>query len=890
MTRWLVPEVIQTSMLDCGPASLKAMLEGFGVRVSYGRLREACQTSVDGTSIDMLEEVAQMLGVEVTQRVVPIDHVFARGCNALPSIAVVVLPTGVTHFVVLWRTHGAGLVQVMDPGTGRRWMAPSRLIRELYVHELPVPAEDWREYAAGDEFAGVVRAKLRGLGLGGESDALMSRALQDPTARALSTLDAVTRMTDDLVTVGGIARGAEAARMAKGLFEGALAAEDPVDGGPIPDRYWAVRLMRAAPDEPVPVRLRGAVLLAATGLLPHARVDGRAPREAGPPLPPALEAALHEVPAAPLGMLFRMLREDGAVTPAMAVLASVIAVGTTLLETFILRSLFDLSRWLGLGMQRVGALVAVIALMLVAALLEIPLAGMVLRMGRRLEARLRVAFLAKIPRLGDRYFRSRPTSDMTERGHAVQQLRTLPSLGMSLLRALTGLVATTAALAVVAPRSALAAGTVALLSVVWPYLAQRPLAEIDLRFRTFSGSLMQFYLDVLKGLSAVRSHGAERAIRREHEGLLVEWLHTGRAMLRWTVALDGLDAMVGLALAVGLVFQEFSRGHHPAQLLLVAWWAQSLAPLGAEVAQVARQYPDARSVVLRLLEPLGATEESSVSAASTARPSGAAGLSFHGVSVQAAGRTLLDGLDVTFAPGEHVAIVGPSGAGKSSFVGVLLGWHRAAAGEVTVDGVALEGEALSRLRRDTAWVDPQVQLWNRTLLDNLAYGHDEDVLSSLATVVESADLHGVLQRMPDGLQTTLGEGGALVSGGEGQRVRLGRALGNERARLVILDEPFRGLDREKRRTLLKTARARWKDATLLCVTHDVGETLEFPRVLVIDDGKLVEDDAPQALAAQETSRYRALLDAESSLRHELWEAPGWRRLRMDRGALREDAT
>src|SRR5207244_4301417 len=84
-----------------------------------------------------------------------------------------------------------------------------------------------------------------------------------------------------------------------------------------------------------------------------------------------------------------------------------------------------------------------------------------------------------------------------------------------------------------------------------------------------------------------------------------------------------------------------------------------------------------------------------------------------------------------------------------------------------------------------------------------------------------------------------GDGGGLLSGGEGQRVRLGRAMLRPGVRLAILDEPFRGLDRERRRELLARARRAWPGATLLCVTHDVGETRAFGRVLVVDGGRVV---------------------------------------------------
>jgi ABC-type bacteriocin/lantibiotic exporter with double-glycine peptidase domain len=104
--RWLAEEVVQTSAMDCGPATLKCLLEGYGIRASYGRLREACQTDVDGTSIDTLEEIANQLGLVAEQVMVPSDHLFIPNQELLPAIAVVRLPGGLLHFWVLWRRHG----------------------------------------------------------------------------------------------------------------------------------------------------------------------------------------------------------------------------------------------------------------------------------------------------------------------------------------------------------------------------------------------------------------------------------------------------------------------------------------------------------------------------------------------------------------------------------------------------------------------------------------------------------------------------------------------------------------------------------------------------------------------------------------------------------------
>nr|MBP7688826.1 hypothetical protein [Thermoflexales bacterium] len=160
--RFFVPEVVQTSEMDCGPAALKALLAGFGIHTSYGRLREACQTTVDGTSIDTLEDLAVKLGLSAEQIMLPADHVLLDEAKALPALVVVRLPNGLTHFSVVWSQHGRW-VQVMDPGVGRRWISRRRLLDELYIHRFPVPASAWREWAGTIGFLDPLRRRLRDL-------------------------------------------------------------------------------------------------------------------------------------------------------------------------------------------------------------------------------------------------------------------------------------------------------------------------------------------------------------------------------------------------------------------------------------------------------------------------------------------------------------------------------------------------------------------------------------------------------------------------------------------------------------------------------------------------------------------------------------------------------
>jgi ABC-type multidrug transport system fused ATPase/permease subunit len=433
-----------------------------------------------------------------------------------------------------------------------------------------------------------------------------------------------------------------------------------------------------------------------------------------------------------------------------------------------------------------------------------------------------------------------------------------------------------------------------LIFVGFSVLTRPLLEERDLRMRTHIGALSRFYLDGLLGLIPVKTHSAERAMRRQHESQMVEWVRTGRDFYNWATYLQSIGILLYSTFAILIVMNYITKGGQSNEILLLFYWTLNLPVLGQSFANQIQQYPMQRNRVLRLLEPLSAPDEEEIwfskngknqtdsAELAEIRP---VSVEMKGVEVQAGGHVILEGVHLEIQPGEHLAIVGPSGAGKSTLIGLLLGWHRPAEGSIQVDGKALDGSRIQTLRQETAWVDPAIQLWNRSFYDNLRYGNETEEAAPIGETIQEAELFGVLERLPDGLKTNLGEGGGLVSGGEGQRVRLGRAMLRQVTRLVLLDEPFRGLDRDARRRLLIKARQYWHNATLICITHDVSETLNFPRVLVIEDGRIIEDADPHSLAQDAGTRYYALLEAEQAVRRGLWSSSEWKRWYVDSGKV-----
>jgi len=933
---YFIPEVVQTSATDCGPATLKAVLEGFGISIGYDRLREACQTSLDGSSIDTLEDVANLIGLDAQQLLVPADHVLLPEAAALPAIVVTQLRGGSTHFVVVWRRHGA-YVQVMDPAVGRRWVSVKRFREEMFIHRMNFPASVWREWAGSDAFCDPLRQRLLNLVVEpARTDALLAAALEETEWFPLAGLDAIVRQTTSLVEAGGLIPGEEVAGLIELLFQRIRS-----EGMGVPPAvgwgYWVVQPLLASADGPdeVELQVRGAVLLHIDGQTDREEeipgsstlTDGLPELAEGTPggeterqvVPPDLATALNERPIQPAWEIWRLLHEDGLLTPALVSVSMLLAGTAVMIQAIFLRSITEIWRNSVLNDYRV---VIVVSLLLLSGLLigiEVTAMAAILRSGRRLETRLRLAFLQKLPRLSDRYFRSRLTSDMARRAFNIQGLRSLPLLGFTFVQNFALFLGTAIGLVWLDPTSALLVVLAVVGNVILIFMVQPIQSELDLRQQSHIAGLSRFFLDVLQGLLPVRSHSAGRAIRQEHEAKLVELYRTNRTANRFHLFHDGLIIFFNMCVAVGIVFLYISREREAAGVLLLLYWTLSVPFLAQRLTVLARQYPHQRNQLARIFEPLGAPEDEGVAGGKwqaangdeqavggqavdsqtsgpakesstmpyTTRNTHAVSLHLSGVQVVAGGHTVLDGVDLTVNAGEHVAIVGRSGAGKSSLVGLLLGWRRPAAGAVLIDGALLDGDRLQALRRETVWVDPTVQIWNRSLLDNLRYGLENGAGLPTGHVLNQANLTDMLRSLPSGMQTRLGESGGLVSGGEGQRVRLGRGMMQPAPHLVILDEPFRGLDREQRHDLLARSRQTWQQATLLCITHDMSAVLQFDRVVVMEEGRIVEDGAPGELAGQEDSHFRALLAKEERVRRTLWQDSGWRRLRMERGQLTE---
>lgn len=212
-------------------------------------------------------------------------------------------------------------------------------------------------------------------------------------------------------------------------------------------------------------------------------------------------------------------------------------------------------------------------------------------------------------------------------------------------------------------------------------------------------------------------------------------------------------------------------------------------------------------------------------------------------------REAIKGVTLSVRPGEHVALVGLSGSGKSSMVNLVPRFWSVTSGAVTVDGVNVEDCTLTSLRNHIAVVSQNVILFDTTIRENIAYGMPEVSEAAIEKAVEAAALTEVVAALPKGLDTPVGEAGGLLSGGQKQRISIARALLKD-APILILDEATSALDSESENQIKEALETLMKGRTCLTVAHRLSTIDRADRIVVMQDGEIVEEGAPAELLAK----------------------------------------
>jgi ATP-binding cassette subfamily B protein len=209
----------------------------------------------------------------------------------------------------------------------------------------------------------------------------------------------------------------------------------------------------------------------------------------------------------------------------------------------------------------------------------------------------------------------------------------------------------------------------------------------------------------------------------------------------------------------------------------------------------------------------------------------------------------LRGVSFTVRPGERVALVGPSGAGKSTVLRLLLRFYDPTAGAVMIDGVDLKDADPAQVRARMALVAQDAPLFSGSALDNIRFGRLDADLDDAKAAAKAAQAESFLAALPQGFDTAVGERAKTLSGGQKQRLAIARALVRE-APILLLDEATSALDAENEGLVQKALDRAMAGRTTLVIAHRLATVLRADRILVLDEGRIVEQGAHAELVAQ----------------------------------------
>jgi thiol reductant ABC exporter CydC subunit len=440
-------------------------------------------------------------------------------------------------------------------------------------------------------------------------------------------------------------------------------------------------------------------------------------------------------------------------------------------------------------------------------------------------------------------------------------------VGPPLAAALVGAGAVTVCLVILAPAGALLALGLLAAGAVTPLLAVAVSRRAAQSTAPARGELSATVTDLLSGAAELHAFGAQDtalAAATEADARLTTLARRSAAAMGLgsglITGLTGLTVWAVLVLGVAAVGQGTLTRVPLAVLTLTALAAfEAVTVMPAAALQLGNARASARRIGTILDAPDPVTEP----AAPRPRPAGAVHVRLSGVQVryEPDGPLALDGLDLDLPPGRRVALIGPSGAGKSTAAAVLLRFRDPVGGTVTLNGADLASYAADDARAVIGGCPQDAHIFGTTIRENLRLGRPGASDDELTAAAARARLLPWIDSLPRRWDTPVGSHGAVMSGGERQRLVLARALLADPA-VLILDEPTAHLDPEARAALTAELLILTAGRATLLITHELEGLEQVDEIVLLDHGKVTER-GPHEELMRARGRYRQLRDAPS---------------------------
>jgi len=387
-------------------------------------------------------------------------------------------------------------------------------------------------------------------------------------------------------------------------------------------------------------------------------------------------------------------------------------------------------------------------------------------------------------------------------------------------------------------------------------------ANENISFEFFQQAL----IETLDGIQQIRASNREghylqrvtaRAQQLKNNMIAFGWKSDAANRLSFFIFLMGFEVFRGLSMVV-VLFSGLSIGE---MFAVYAYLWFMMGPV-QEVLSIQYSYYSANAAIERINKLQAMKSEPQYPHLKNPfKDKHTVGLSVENIRFSyGEGLQVLDGVSLSIAEGEKVALVGASGGGKSTLVQIILGLYPAASGEMYFDGVNLKEIGLDVVRENVATVLQQPAMFNDTVRDNLCLGRDiDDAL--IWQALEIAQLGEIVEQMPQQLSSIIGRSGIRLSGGQRQRLAIARMMLAD-PKVVILDEATSSLDTETEARLHEAMHAFLQNRTTLIIAHRLSAVRQADRVLVFDAGKIIDEGNHQQLINKE-GLYRDLYGSKS---------------------------
>jgi ATP-binding cassette subfamily B protein len=542
----------------------------------------------------------------------------------------------------------------------------------------------------------------------------------------------------------------------------------------------------------------------------------------------------------------------------LAILALVVASGATLALPMAVRRVIDVGfsgGEQGLANSYFMLLIGIVAMLALASSARFYL---VMTVGERIVASLRADVFAHMTRLEPAFFDSSRTGDLVSRltADTTQIKSTFGSTASIALRNSIMVIGAIGLMVFTSPRlSAIVIGAIPLI-VVPLVLSGRSVRRRARAAQDRLADASAFASEAVGAIRTMQSFGAARATatrfaKASDEAFEASRHATASRALLSGVAIFLVSASVVWVLWTGAteVFEGRMTGGRLSQFILYAVLAAS--SLG-QLSEVYGEISAAAGAAGRLGEILATPPAIAAPPHPTLMPQPPRGeFAFEKVSFSYPSRDASALTDLSFSvrPGERIALVGPSGAGKSTVLQLALRFYDPSAGRVTVDGVAAPQADPEAWRARFALVPQEPTVFGVSVADNIAYGRPGASRAEVEEAARLAAADGFIRSLPQGYDTVVGERGVTLSGGQRQRLAIARAVLKD-APILLLDEATSALDSESERAVQEALDALMQGRTTLVVAHRLATILSADRILVMDEGRVVEEGTHAELVAQ----------------------------------------